>query len=117
MRQDKISCVNGLFLKQMHFKNVGDEMEGHAHVYDHQTLLACGSLEAEVNGTKTTFTAPQVIFIKAGVVHKFTAKEPNTVAYCIHPLEPEDDKEDIVDIQGVPYSVEFQPGKYRPLTE
>jgi quercetin dioxygenase-like cupin family protein len=117
MREDKISCVNGMFVRQMHFKYAGDIMESHDHVYDHQTLLAYGSVEAEVNGVKTVFTAPQMIFIKAGKTHKFTALEPNTVAYCIHPLEPDDDKEYIVDPESVPYSIEFQPGKYRPLTE
>lgn len=115
MREDKISCVNGMFIKQMHFKYAGDAMEGHAHVYDHQTLLAHGSVEAEVNGTKTVFVAPQIIFIKAGKIHKFTALENNTVAYCIHPLEKDDDKENIVDPESVPFSIEFEPSRYRQL--
>ena len=115
MRQDKFSCVNGMFVRQMHFTAVGDEMGDHVHVYDHQTLLAYGSLEAEVDGVKTVFTAPQIIFVRAGKAHKFRALEPNTVAYCIHPLEKDDDKEDIIDPESVPYAIEYKPGMYRPI--
>lgn len=107
MRQDKFSCVNSLFVRQMHFQEVGDVMDPHIHSYDHQTLLAYGSLEAEVDGNRTVFKAPQIIFVKAGKAHTFTALEANTVAYCIHPLK---DKEtgDLIDPQGVPVGIDYQ---------
>ena len=106
MIQTKISCVGSLFVKQMHFPQAGDVMEGHIHTYDHQTLLAYGSVEAEVEGNKTTFRAPQIIFIKAGKSHKFTALEDGTVAYCVHPLRDKE-TEDIIDPDGVPAGIDY----------
>jgi quercetin dioxygenase-like cupin family protein len=102
---DQFSCVANVYVKQMVFVKAGDEKEGHKHVFDHQTLLAKGSLKAEVNGQISYFTAPQIIFIKAGLEHKFTAIEDNTVAYCVHALRDGDQVEDIIDPKSIPAGV------------
>ena len=44
----KISNVSNVCIKQMYFAKAGDEMPGHSHVYDHQTLLAHGSVRVTV---------------------------------------------------------------------
>jgi quercetin dioxygenase-like cupin family protein len=70
----------------MHFEKAGDAEQGHAHAFDHMTLLAKGKLRVTINGEATEFTAPQMIFIKAELRHELVALSDNTVAYCIHAL-------------------------------
>jgi quercetin dioxygenase-like cupin family protein len=101
--ESKVTCVGALFIRQMTFKEVGDFMPGHSHMFDHQTLLSYGSLRAEVEGKVVDFKAPQMIFIRKGKIHNFTALEPNTVAYCVHPLRDGDNIEDIIDPEGDPF--------------
>lgn len=96
-----ISCVSNVFIKQMHFVFAGDKEEGHAHLFDHTTLLASGKIRLTALGTSTDFTAPHHIFIKAGVVHELEALEDNTVVHCIHGIR-EKGCEDIVDPASLP---------------
>ena len=100
-----ISCVSNVFIRQMLFEKNGDADKGHAHVFDHQTLLARGSIKAVVDGQTSYFTAPQIIFIKAEILHEFTAMEDNTLCYCIHALRDGDDVCDIIDPAGVPQGI------------
>lgn len=100
-----ISCVSNVYIRQMLFARTGDCAEGHEHVFDHQTLLAKGSVKAVVDGKTSYFTAPQIIFIKAGIVHEFTAMEDNTLCYCIHALRDGEDVCDIIDPAGVPQGI------------
>lgn len=104
MMQSTVTCVSAMFIRQMHFEEVGDFVEQHKHTYDHQTLLGHGSIRAEVEGRVVDFKAPQVIFVRAGKAHKFTALEPNTVAYCIHPLRDGENVTDIIDPAGDPFA-------------
>lgn len=101
----KIGCVSNLYSRMMHFKNAGDTEPSHAHCFDHLTLLAAGSVECEVDGVKTIFKAPHMIFIKKDKMHMFTALEDNTVAYCIHPMRIGERVEDIVDPSMIPEGV------------
>ena len=98
----KIGCVSNLYSRMMHFKEIGDCEQGHTHPFDHLTLLASGSVEVELEGNKTTYVAPQMIFIKAEKVHKLTALAPDTVAYCIHALRVGERVEDILDPDMIP---------------
>lgn len=100
-----IGCVKNLFVRQMHFQNSGDSEQGHAHSFDHLTLLAKGKLSVRINDETTEFTAPQMIYIKAELKHELVALTDNTVAYCIHALrEPTGD---ILDPAMVPKSREL----------
>lgn len=100
-----IGCVKNLFVRQMHFANAGDMEQGHAHQFDHLTLLAKGKLAVRINDETTEFTAPQMIYIKAELQHELTAMTDNTVAYCIHALRSEEG--DILDVDMVPKSREL----------
>lgn len=102
-----IGCVSNLFVRQMHFQNVGDKELGHAHSFDHLTLLAKGKLAVKINDEVTEFTAPQMIFIKAELQHELTAVSDNTVAYCIHALRSDVANGDILDPAMVPKSREL----------
>lgn len=71
----------------MHFEKSGDVEQGHAHQYDHLTLLASGKLKIKIKEKVTEYSAPYMIFIHKDVQHELTALEDNTVAYCIHVLK------------------------------
>ena len=96
-----IGCVSNLWSKSMHFKKAGDIELGHAHCFDHLTLLANGSLRVTVNGVDNDYKAPHMIYIRADQVHELVALEDNTVAYCIHALR-DNDSGDILDPNMIP---------------
>jgi hypothetical protein len=100
-----ISIVGNTWVKQMIFERAGDVHPGHMHTHDHQTLLAKGSVEVWANGVTTTFVAPTIIYIKAGIQHGMIAKQDETVIYCIHPLRDGEQVGDIIDPASVPNGV------------
>lgn len=101
----KMTCVSNLWLRQMHFKNAGDRNEGHVHNFDHITLLAKGSVTVDVEGQLTDFAAPHMIYIAKGKRHFLVAKEPDTVAYCVHALRTGEREEDILDPAMIPAGI------------
>jgi hypothetical protein len=70
----------------MIFQNEGDCNEGHAHTYDHPTLVCRGAVSIISNGKTTEFKENEIIAIPAGVTHLMIAKVPNTMVACIHAL-------------------------------
>lgn len=100
----EIGCVANLFTRMMKFNNPGDCEEGHSHQFDHLTLLATGSIELTVDGQTSTFKAPHMIYIQKDKIHKLVALEPNTIAYCIHPLRGLD-SDDILDPAMIPKGI------------
>jgi hypothetical protein len=98
----KISVVANTWIKQMHFKNAGDINDGHTHIFDHQTLLGKGSVKVTVNGKDSEFTAPTIIFIRAGFEHQIQALEDDTICYCIHAIRDGERVEDIIDPADIP---------------
>lgn len=102
MPDASIGLVSNLWSKMMHFKKAGDTEQGHAHVFDHLTLLAKGSMKVTVNGVSTNFTAPHMIFIKKESIHELVALEDDTVAYCIHALRDGNGVDDIIDPSMIP---------------
>ena len=99
-----MACVGNLWLRQMHFVEAGDMNDGHEHNHDHVTLLAKGSVEVDVEGTKSTFVAPHMIYIIAGKKHFLKALEADTIAYCVHALRDKD-TEEILDPSMVPAGI------------
>jgi len=98
----KLAMVSNLWIKLMEFKFAGDVNHGHQHEFDHVTLLTKGSVEVDVDGTKSTFVAPQIIYIQKQTVHTITALEDNTIASCIVAIRNSEKLEDIVDPESVP---------------
>lgn len=101
----------------MHFLKTGDRNEGHVHNYDHITLLSKGSVEVDVEGNKTTFVAPHMIYVTKGKRHFLTALEDNTVACCVHALRTGEREEDILDPSMIPAGVQnpLDAGLAKPL--
>jgi dTDP-4-dehydrorhamnose 3,5-epimerase-like enzyme len=108
----KISVVANTWVKQMVFAKAGDVEEGHTHIFDHQTLLGKGKIKVTVNNKTTDFTAPTIIFIRAGYKHKIEALEDETICYCIHAIRDGEKVEDIIDPADIP-----ECGINAPLTE
>lgn len=104
MNHPKISlgCVANLFSRQMTFEKAGDMEQGHAHNFDHLTLLAHGKLRVRIHENVTDFEAPAMIYIKADIEHELTALEDGTVAYCIHALREKDGSGDIIAPDMIP---------------
>jgi len=98
-----IGCVANLWSKMMHFKKAGDTEYGHTHTFDHMTLLARGKIKLTVDGVGSEFTAPQMIYIKAGKMHELMALEDDSLAYCIHALR--DNEGDILDPAMIPSNI------------
>ena len=98
----KISVVANTWIKQMHFTKAGDINDGHTHIFDHQTLLGKGSVKVTVNGKDSEFTAPTIIFIRAGFEHQIEALEDDTICYCIHAIRDGERVEDIIDPADIP---------------
>jgi quercetin dioxygenase-like cupin family protein len=107
-----IGYVANVYSRQMLFKKAGDVEHGHKHNFDHMTLLASGSLQIEIEGQKTEFKAPHMIFIGKDKHHELTALEDNTVAYCIHAIRDADGSGDILSPDMIPkglkHGVDFQ---------
>ena len=103
--ETRISCVSNLWVRMMHFAKAGDRNEGHVHNYDHITLLSKGSMEVDVDGQKTTFVAPHLIYITKGKRHFLTALEDGTIASCLHALRTGEREEDILDPSMIPAGV------------
>lgn len=103
-----LGLVANMFVRQMHFKEAGACEQGHAHTFDHLTLLASGRLQVEANGEITEYTAPTMIYIDSDVEHKLTALEPETVAYCIHGLRDTEKSDDIISPEMIPNGIRYK---------
>jgi hypothetical protein len=101
----KIAVISNIWIKMMQFVNAGDSIPGHKHNFNHGTVLTQGSVEVDVVGEKTTFIAPNIIYIQKGLQHKITALEANTVVLCIHGLRGTDATEDLVSEDMIPNGI------------
>lgn len=87
--------VDNVFVKLHHFLRVGDTHRGHAHAFDHITLLSTGSVRMAHDNGEADYKAPHLIVTPKGITHQFTALEPNTVFCCIHAIRDGDGVDDI----------------------
>lgn len=115
--ETKMACVSNLWVRMMHFTKAGDCNEGHIHNFDHITLLSKGSVEVDVEGNKTIFNAPHMIYITKGKRHFLTALEDDTVASCLHALRTGEREEDVLDPTMIPAGVDnpLNAGLVQPL--
>ena len=90
-----VKIVDNVFVKMHHFVEAGGVEQGHAHFFDHITLLATGKVLMKHDNGEQEFTAPHLIVTPKGVVHQFITLEPNTVFCCIHAIREGDGIDDV----------------------
>lgn len=108
-------CAN-IHTRMLHFAKSGDKIVGHKHTFDHLTLLASGSLRLVVDGKKSDFKAPHLIWIDKDKAHELTALEDNTVAACINGIRDGDGVADLIDPSMIPTGKSAFPAKMKPIT-
>jgi quercetin dioxygenase-like cupin family protein len=111
-----LKIVDNVFVKMHRFLNVGDTHEGHAHTFDHITLLATGKALMKHDNGEQEFTAPHLIITPKGITHQFIALEPNTVFCCIHAIRDGSEVDDIASSEITTGQAFELLGKY-PLTQ
>ena len=90
-----LKLVDNVFVKMHRFLNAGDTHQGHAHAFDHITLLATGKVLMKHDNGEQEFAAPHLIVTPKGITHQFIALEPNTVFCCIHAIREGNAVDDI----------------------
>jgi quercetin dioxygenase-like cupin family protein len=90
-----VKIVDNVFVKLHHFLRVGDTHQGHAHVFDHITLLSAGAVRMLHDNGEAEYKAPHLIVTPKGIAHQFTALEPNTVFCCVHAIRDGDGVDDV----------------------
>jgi quercetin dioxygenase-like cupin family protein len=111
-----LRLVDNVFVKMHHFLRAGDTHDGHAHVFDHITLLATGRVLMQHDKGEQEFAAPHLIVTPKGVTHRFTALEPGTVFCCIHAIREGTDVADVA-AQDITPAQAFQLLTKYPLTQ
>lgn len=77
------------YAKQMHLP-AGTLVLSHSHPTDHASCLASGRVIVRTDeSAPREFAAPDIVFIKAGLVHSIAAIE-DSVWFCIHDIEVTD---------------------------
>jgi quercetin dioxygenase-like cupin family protein len=93
--QSEIKIVDNVFVKMFLLENAGDQITGHAHTFDHITLLAKGTVTMSANDEDKTHVAPKLIVTPKGVIHQFKALTPGCVLCCVHAIRDGDDETDV----------------------
>lgn len=82
-----------IFIREMRFPKAGDVVDGHAHDFDHTTYVARGALRIERLGVdgkversvvKRASDGHNWVLIRAGVWHRLTALEDDSMGHCIY---------------------------------
>ena len=111
-----LKLVDNVFVKMHQFLNAGDTHDGHAHQFDHITLLATGSVTMKHDNGEQDFKAPPLIVTPKGIGHQFIAKEPNTIFCCIHAIRDGSTVDDVAS-QDITPEQAFELLTQYPLTQ
>jgi hypothetical protein len=90
-----IRLVDNVFVKMIPLNGVGDKVKGHAHVFDHITLLSVGKVLMKHDNGEATHTAPCLIVTPKGITHEFISLTDFSLLSCIHAIRDGDDVDDI----------------------
>jgi hypothetical protein len=84
-----IKIVDNVFVKMIPLTSKGYTTHGHAHTYDHITLLSVGRVLMKHDNGQREFTAPCLIVTPKGISHEFVSLEDFSLLCCIHALRDE----------------------------
>lgn len=91
----ELQIVDNVFVKMFYTNEVGDKISGHAHTFDHITLLAKGRVMMRADGTEKEHLAPKLIVTPKGIVHEFEALDHGCIMCCVHAIRDGDTEEDV----------------------
>ena len=86
----EIRIVDNVFVKMIPLKSKGDTTYGHAHTFDHITLLSVGRVLMKHDNGQAEYTAPCLIVTPKGIAHEFVSLADFSLLCCIHALRDED---------------------------
>lgn len=87
MKSFELGYFGNIWVRQHVLEKTGESHGGHAHKFDHVTLLTSGKVQVEIEGKEPKeFTAPTFIVIRKEHNHKITSLEDGTVYYCVFAL-------------------------------
>jgi len=93
--KNEVKIVDNVFVKMFYLEQVGDIITGHAHTFDHITLLARGRVMMSAEGVDKEHVAPKLIVTPKGLIHKFEALDKNCILCCVHAIRDGDGEEDV----------------------
>jgi len=102
MPEVKVSVVSNQWVKQMEFTHKGDTMEGHKHIFDHNTLLAIGDFEVTIEGEVYEYSSPKIVVIRKDLVHSIKCVSDYGLGFCLHILRDGESVDDIIDPEDLP---------------
>lgn len=94
-----MKIVDNVFVKMIPLRSVGDKVQGHAHVFDHITLLSVGSVLMKHDNGEATYNAPCLIITPKGITHQFTSLTDFSLLCCIHAIRDGDGVDDVADAE------------------
>ena len=92
-----LKLVDNVFVKLHYLPEVGSTHDGHAHTFDHITLLSTGAVRMKHDNGEQCFEAPHLIVTPKGIKHQFTALQAGTVFCCIHAIREGDELDSVAD--------------------
>lgn len=92
-----IRFVDNVFVKMIPLNGVGDKVEGHAHVFDHITLLAVGKVQMKHDNGEAIHIAPCLIVTPKGITHQFVNLTEHSLLCCIHAVRDGNGVDDVAD--------------------
>lgn len=92
-----IQVVDNVFVKMIPLSGVGDLVQGHAHTFDHITLLSVGKVLMTHDNGRQEYTAPCLIVTPKGITHQFENLADKSLICCIHAIRDGDDVDDVAD--------------------
>lgn len=107
----KFQIAGNIFVKMFTLDAPGKKIHGHAHTFDHVTLLATGSVIKRAGGLEERFKAPHLFITPANVEHEFECIEP-AILCCTHAIRQSDFEHDVADplitpLQGLEFMSKF----------
>jgi quercetin dioxygenase-like cupin family protein len=113
----RVLISDNVFVRMFVLPKTGDVHDGHAHTFNHITLLAKGIVEMRTQHTieppvKRTYAAPMLLVTPAGLVHEFEALTDDCVLCCIHAIRNGDDLDDIAPHEITPAEARDLLAKY-----
>jgi hypothetical protein len=104
----ELGYFGNIWVRQNILHKAGNSLPGHAHKFDHVSLLTRGTIEVEIDGhPPKQFTAPTFIVVRKEYKHKFTAITDDVMWYCVFALR---------DLDGEPIEELYDPVSHDPIS-